>query len=42
MANPKGLFTIDAAAMDASLAALEQVGLKGSKDIFDMTLLAEA
>jgi ABC-type nitrate/sulfonate/bicarbonate transport system substrate-binding protein len=42
MANPKGLFTIEAAAMDASLAALEHVGLKGSKEIFDMTLLAEA
>jgi ABC-type nitrate/sulfonate/bicarbonate transport system substrate-binding protein len=41
MANPKGLFTVDAAAMEASLAALEAVGLKGSKEIFDLTLLAE-
>lgn len=41
MANPKGLFAIDAAAIDASLAALEHVGLKGSRDIFDLTLLAE-
>jgi ABC-type nitrate/sulfonate/bicarbonate transport system substrate-binding protein len=41
MANPKGLFTIDAAAVDASLAALEYLGLKGSKDMFDPTVLAE-
>jgi ABC-type nitrate/sulfonate/bicarbonate transport system substrate-binding protein len=42
MANPKGLFAVDAAVIDASLAALEHVGLKGSRDIFDLTLLAEA
>lgn len=42
MANPRGLFAIDPAAMDASLGALEHVGLKGSKEIFDLTLLAEA
>jgi len=41
MANPKGLFALDPAAIDASLAALEHVGLKGSKEIFDLTLLAE-
>ena len=41
MANPKGLFTIDAAQIDTSLAALEHVGLKGSKDTFDLTLLTE-
>jgi ABC-type nitrate/sulfonate/bicarbonate transport system substrate-binding protein len=41
MANPKGLFVLDAASIDASLAALEHVGLKGSRDIFDLTLLAE-
>ena len=41
MANPKGLFALDLAAIDASLAALEHVGLKGSKEIFDLTLLAE-
>ena len=42
MANPKGLFALDTGAIDASLAALERVGLKGSRDIFDLTLLAEA
>jgi ABC-type nitrate/sulfonate/bicarbonate transport system substrate-binding protein len=42
MANPKGLFALDFAAIDASLAALEHVGLHGSRDIFDLTLLAEA
>jgi ABC-type nitrate/sulfonate/bicarbonate transport system substrate-binding protein len=42
MANPKGLFAVDAATIDTSLAALEHVGLKGSRDIFDLTLLAEA
>jgi len=42
MANPKGLFTIDPEAIDASLAALDKVGLKGSKDMFDLTVLAEA
>ena len=41
MSNPNGLFTIDAAAIEASLAALEHVGLKGSKEMFDLTLLAE-
>lgn len=41
MTSPKGLFAIDPKAIDASLAALEQVGLKGSKDIFDLSLLAE-
>jgi ABC-type nitrate/sulfonate/bicarbonate transport system substrate-binding protein len=41
MNNPHGLFTIDAAAIDASLAALEHVGLRGSKEMFDLTLLAE-
>ncbi len=41
MANPKGLFALDAATIDSSLAALEHVGLKGSRDIFDLTLLAE-
>lgn len=41
MSSSKGLFTLDPAAIDASLAALERVGLKGSKDIFDLTLLAE-
>jgi ABC-type nitrate/sulfonate/bicarbonate transport system substrate-binding protein len=42
MANPKGLFALDAATIDASLAALEHVGLRGSRDIFDLSLLAEA
>ena len=42
MASPKGLFAMDPQAIDASLAALERVGLKGSRDIFDSTLLAEA
>jgi ABC-type nitrate/sulfonate/bicarbonate transport system substrate-binding protein len=41
MANPKGLFALDPATIDASLTALEHVGLKGSRDIFDLTLLAE-
>jgi ABC-type nitrate/sulfonate/bicarbonate transport system substrate-binding protein len=41
MSNPRGLFTLDAAAIDASLAALEKVGLRGSKEMFDLTLLAE-
>jgi ABC-type nitrate/sulfonate/bicarbonate transport system substrate-binding protein len=41
MANPKGLFALSPAAIDASLAALQQVGLKGSKEMFDLTLLAE-
>ena len=41
MANKRGMFEIDDAAIEASLAALEHVGLKGSKDIFDLTLLAE-
>jgi ABC-type nitrate/sulfonate/bicarbonate transport system substrate-binding protein len=41
MANPRGLFALDTAAIDSSLAALEHVGLKGSKDMFDLTLLAE-
>ncbi len=41
MANPKGLFALDAATIDASLAALQHVGLNGSRDIFDLTLLAE-
>lgn len=41
MSNPNGLFTMDAAAIDASLAALEHVGLTGSKEMFDPTLLAE-
>jgi ABC-type nitrate/sulfonate/bicarbonate transport system substrate-binding protein len=41
MANPKGLFAIDPKVIDMSLAALEQVGIKGSRDIFDLTLLAE-
>jgi ABC-type nitrate/sulfonate/bicarbonate transport system substrate-binding protein len=42
MSNPKGLFALDAAAIDANLAALKNVGLNGSRDIFDLTLLAEA
>jgi ABC-type nitrate/sulfonate/bicarbonate transport system substrate-binding protein len=42
MSNPNGIFSIDPAAIDASLAALEHVGLKGSKEMFDLTLLAEA
>jgi ABC-type nitrate/sulfonate/bicarbonate transport system substrate-binding protein len=41
MSNPKGLFAIDLAAIDSSLAALEHVGLTGSKEMFDLTLLAE-
>ncbi len=41
MTSSKGLFSLDPAAIDASLAALEHVGLNGSKDIFDLTLLAE-
>jgi ABC-type nitrate/sulfonate/bicarbonate transport system substrate-binding protein len=41
MSNPQGLFTIDRAAMDASLGALEELGLKGSREMFDLTLLAE-
>jgi hypothetical protein len=41
MANRRGIFMIDAAAIDSSLAALEQVGLKGSREMFDLTLLAE-
>jgi ABC-type nitrate/sulfonate/bicarbonate transport system substrate-binding protein len=41
MASPKGLLSLDGAGIDASLAALEHVGLKGSRDIFDLTLLAE-
>ena len=41
MANPKGLFALDASTIDASLAALGHVGLNGSRDIFDLTLLAE-
>ncbi len=42
MANRRGLFMIDSASIDSSLAALEKVGLKGSRDMFDLTLLAEA
>jgi ABC-type nitrate/sulfonate/bicarbonate transport system substrate-binding protein len=42
MANPKGIYTLDAALIDANLAALQHVGLNGSRDIFDLTLLAEA
>jgi ABC-type nitrate/sulfonate/bicarbonate transport system substrate-binding protein len=42
MANPKGIFTLDAALIDANLTALQHVGLNGSRDIFDLTLLAEA
>jgi ABC-type nitrate/sulfonate/bicarbonate transport system substrate-binding protein len=41
MASPKGIFTIDAAAVDASLEALAYLGVRGSKEIFDLTLLAE-
>jgi ABC-type nitrate/sulfonate/bicarbonate transport system substrate-binding protein len=42
MANAKGLFAMDASAIDASLAALQQVGLRGSREMFDLTLVAEA
>jgi ABC-type nitrate/sulfonate/bicarbonate transport system substrate-binding protein len=41
MTNPKGLFAIDDAAIDANLAALSRIGLKGSRDMFDTSLLAE-
>jgi ABC-type nitrate/sulfonate/bicarbonate transport system substrate-binding protein len=41
MSNPKGLFSLEAASIDTSLAALGHVGLKGSKDMFDATLLEE-
>jgi ABC-type nitrate/sulfonate/bicarbonate transport system substrate-binding protein len=41
MANPKGLFALDSKVIDMSLAALGQVGIRGSRDIFDLTLLAE-
>jgi ABC-type nitrate/sulfonate/bicarbonate transport system substrate-binding protein len=41
MANAKGLFALNPQAIDAGLAALQQVGLKGSKEMFDLSLLAE-
>jgi len=41
MMNRKGIFMIDQSSIDASFAALGQMGLKGSKDMFDLTLLAE-
>ena len=33
---------LDDATIAASLGALEKVGLKGSKDVFDMSVLGEA
>jgi ABC-type nitrate/sulfonate/bicarbonate transport system substrate-binding protein len=42
MNNRKGIFMIDTIELDASLAALDRLGLKGSTDMFDLTLLAEA
>jgi ABC-type nitrate/sulfonate/bicarbonate transport system substrate-binding protein len=41
MATPKGLFTMDDDAIARNLEALERVGLKGRRDMFDGSLLAE-
>jgi len=41
MANRRRLFGLDDRAVDASLAALESVGLTGSKKMFDLTVLPE-
>jgi hypothetical protein len=42
MAHPKGIFALDDAGIEASLASLGKVGLKGSKDMFDTSVLGEA
>lgn len=42
MANPKGLYVMDADAIERNIAALAKVGLKGRRDMFDGSVLAEA
>lgn len=41
MQNPKGIFTIDDASIEANLATLDKVGVKADKSLFDTSILAE-
>lgn len=41
MDHPKGIFALDDAGIEASLASLGKVGLKASKDMFDTSVLAD-
>jgi hypothetical protein len=41
MSHPKGLYTMDGDAIERNLEALGKVGIKGSHDMFDVSLLAE-
>jgi ABC-type nitrate/sulfonate/bicarbonate transport system substrate-binding protein len=41
MASPKGLFVMDDEAIGRNLEALQKVGVKGTRDMFDGSLLAE-
>ncbi len=41
MASPKGLFVMDEDGISRNLQALEKVGVKGTREMFDTTLLAE-
>lgn len=41
MNHPKGIFTISPEAIEANLKSLSSVGVNGTKDMFDTSLLAE-
>jgi ABC-type nitrate/sulfonate/bicarbonate transport system substrate-binding protein len=41
MENPAGIFAMTEEGIDANLSALAEVGIKGSRDMFDTTLLEE-
>lgn len=41
MDHPRGLYTLDDAAIEANLASLRSVGINGTKEMFDTSLLAE-
>jgi len=41
MENPKGVFTIDDESIEKNLASLDKIGVKATKELFDISLLAE-
>ena len=41
MENPAGIFAMTEEGIDANLSALAEVGINGSRDMFDTTLLEE-